>query len=235
MAIYDEIHEQHKKLQEMTLKEKISYILYYYKLHIFAAAAVVVVLYTFIHGYVTQKDYALNAALINSNVYDTSMTKLEPDFIAYSGIDTEQFDVLVDCGMNINYDSSDQMTYGYAQKITAMLNTGDIDVIIADEPVIRSYATIAAFKNLDEVLPDDLKKKIEGKFEYYYYTYEEDGRIPIGLCIEDSKVLQDGYNDGNVKGVYSDSIKPIFTIGTTSKNVENSIKFLEFFLSENNL
>ncbi len=235
MAMNQEIREQHKKMNDMSRKEKFSYILYYYKVHIIIAVVLIAVIISFIYSIVTRKDSVMNAALLNTNVYDSSMTHLKPDFIEYAGIDSSQFDVMIDTGMSINYDASDQMSFSYAQKITAMLSAGSLDVIVADAPVIDNYASISAFVNLEEVLPEDLQKKLEGKYEYYYYEYEEDGRIPIGLYIDDSVILKDGYNDGKQKGVYSDSVRPIFTISSTAVNTDHAIRFLEFLLSKNNL
>lgn len=238
MAISDEIHEQQKKLGDMTWKQKFSYIIYYYKFHILGAVFVISLVSMFIYSTVTRKDVALYCAMINSVPYDSELTTLRRDFSEYASIDLDKWDVVIDCSMNIDYEAQDQMTYGYVQKLLALLNTGDIDVFVADKPVVDNYGQIAAFLNIEEFLPDSLKQQIEGKFDYYYYTLTDDETgetttMPIGLHIYDSEILQECYSSDQFQGMYTEQMDPIFCITANAKNTENAVEFLRFLLSEN--
>lgn len=238
MAINDEIREQTKKLSDMTFRKKISYIIYYYKVHILVAIFIIILLTSLIHTIVSHKESLFSCVMINSLPYDSSFTTLKEDFSSYAGIDLDEYDVNIDCTMNMNYTETDQMTYGYAQKILALLNAGDVDVFIADQPVIDNYAQISAFADLEKALPDDLKQQLSGKFDYYYYEYtdedtNETSLIPIGLYIYDSNILKNCYDRDGVHGMYAEKTNPIFCITSTGKNSENAIRFLQYLVSEN--
>lgn len=238
MAIYDEIHEQHKKLGDMTLRQKISYIIYYYKYVILGTAVALLFIISLIRSIASQKDSALYCAMVNSLPYDSGFTTLTEDFSSFAGIDLDEYDVTIDCSMNMNYEQQDQMTYGYAQKIMALLNTGDIDVFIADKPVIDNYGQVSAFVDLTEILPEDLQQELEGTFDYYYYDFTDEdtgvvSTIPIGIYIYDSKLLQNCYDKDGVQGMYAEVTDPIFCITSTSHNQENAIQFLRFLISDN--
>ncbi len=238
MAISDEIREQRKKLSGMTSKQKISYIIYYYKFHFLGALFVLTILISLIHSIVTKKEISLYCAMINSLPYDSELTVLREDFSEYAGIDLNENEVVIDCTMNINYESQDQMTYGYVQKLMALLNTGDIDVFVADKPVVDNYGQIAAFKNLEEFLPDDLRQELEGQFDIYEYTFTDEdtgetATLPIGLYIYNSKILRECYESNGMQGMYTEEMNPIFCITANGKNPENAIKFLRYLISEN--
>ena len=99
MAISDEIREQRKKLSGMTSKQKISYIIYYYKFHFLGALFVLTILISLIHSIVTKKEISLYCAMINSLPYDSEFTVLREDFSEYAGIDLNENEVVIDCTM----------------------------------------------------------------------------------------------------------------------------------------
>jgi hypothetical protein len=223
MAINDEIREQQKKLKDMTFKKKFSYILYYYKYLILITMFVLVLLISTIHSIVTRKDTAFYCAMINSTVYNTKSDELMQAFSEDAKIDLTKEDVMIDCSMQINYEKAGQLDSGYAQKIIVLLNAGDIDVMIADEPVIRNYSSISAFKDLGSILSEDIIKQLDEKFDFYYEISEDGSKIPIGIIVTNSKIMKDG-------NFYSSNYEPILSITSNTKHPETVIKFINYLL-----
>jgi hypothetical protein len=223
MAINDEIREQQQKLKDMTFKKKLSYILYYYKYPILITTFVLVLLISTIYSIVTRKDTAFYCAMINSTVYNAKSDELMQDFSEDAKIDLTKENVVIDCSMQINYEKAGQLDSGYAQKILVLLNAGDIDVMIADEPVIRNYSSISAFKDLGSILSKDIMKQLEAKFDFYYDVAEDGSNVPIGIIVTNSKIIKDGT-------FYSSSYEPILSITSNTKHPETAIKFINYLL-----
>lgn len=233
MAIADEINVQKKKMKDMTRKERFSYIWYYYRIHIIIALAVLIFLSSTIYEVATRKESAFSCAMVNSNIFPMEDTMLPEDYAKFAGIDTDTYDLNIENGLTIDYEGTDQMSYSYSQKITAMISSKQLDSLTGDPTVIDKYSSIGSFANLDEILPDDLKEKLKGKFEYYYYTYEEDGKVPVGVIITDSAILKNAYQSEDVTGVYSPSKTVVYSIAINAPHKENAIRFLEYLISEN--
>ncbi|MDD3413219.1 MAG: hypothetical protein PHY47_04390 [Lachnospiraceae bacterium] len=223
MAINDEIREQQQKLKDMNFKKKISYILYYYKYPILITFFVFVLLISSIHSIVTRKDTVFYCVMINSTVYNAKSDELMKAFSEDAQIDLTKKDVMIDCSMQINYEEAGPQDSGYAQKILVLLNAGDIDVMIADEPVINNYSSISAFKDLGSILSEDIIKQLDEKFDFYYQIGEDGSKIPIGIIIANSKVMKDG-------NFYSSNYEPILSITSNTKHPETVIKFINYLL-----
>lgn len=223
MAINDEIREQQQKLKDMTFKKKFSYVLYYYKYPILISIFVLVLLISSIHSIMTRKDTAFYCAMINSTVYNANNDELMKAFSEDAHIDLNREDVMIDCSMQINYEAGGQLDSGYAQKILVLLNAGDIDVMIADEPVIKNYSSISAFKDLGSILSEDIIKQLDEKFDFYYGIGEGGSKIPIGIIVTNSKIMKDG-------NFYSSNYEPILSITSNTKHPETVIKFINYLL-----
>ncbi len=79
MSVVEEIREQQKKsLSTMSFKEKLAYFWDYYKVHALAAVILIIVTVSIIHQFVTNKDYAFYATVLNAGTIeyeDTTATK----------------------------------------------------------------------------------------------------------------------------------------------------------------
>lgn len=169
MSVVEEIREQQKKaLQGMTRKEKLSYFWDYYKVHTLVAVVVVFLAVLFIYQYVTNKDYGFYAAVINADLTDLPQTNpWGSEFEDYAGIDTEKYQAYIDTSFALSDTDSTQYSLSSTEKLLAMLQTGMVDVIVADTETFETYAQNQYFMNLAEALPEDVYARYE---DCLYYT-----------------------------------------------------------------
>ncbi len=169
MSVVEEIREQQKKaLKEMNAKEKLSYFWDYYKMHTIVAVAAVCLITLFIYQYVTNKDYGFYAAIINADItYIPETNPWGTEFEAYAGIDTEEYEAYIDTSIALSDSDSSQYSLSNTEKLLAMLQTGIVDVIVADTATFENYAQNECFMNLEAALPADVYAKYE---DCLYYT-----------------------------------------------------------------
>ena len=166
-SIYGEIREQHQKTKDMSLKGKWTYFWDYYKIPTFAAIAVVALIITIVRQYVTHKDYAFYAALINTEITYVQDNTWSEEFAEYAGIDTNQYEAYIDTSYELAPNDISQYTIAGTQKLLALIYSGTIDVIVADTATFEGYAGNEIFTDLTTLLPEDLLEKYK---DCLYYT-----------------------------------------------------------------
>lgn len=170
MSVHEEIREQQQKTKNMTLKGKLSYFWYYYKIHTIVAIFVIIFVVSFIRQYVTNKPYAFYAVLLNADnnpeTIDTSFL-WEDEFQTYAGIDPNSYQVNIDTSVTLSSDGGSQYDMANRQKMTAMMNIGDIHAILADTENFESYARLEFFYDLTSVFTAE---ELAPYADYLYYT-----------------------------------------------------------------
>lgn len=230
MPINDDIRAEKKKLKNMSMKEKLQYIWDYYRIPILVISLGMIMAIFIIKDVISNnRPTHLYACMLNSNYSYDNDTELINEYINYADIDTQAEQLILDFSMQIHLDDADQMSLAYQQKIMALFAADELDVLVGDEQIVKSYAEADGFANLEEFLPDDLKSELAEKgYSYYHYTSEDGGSVPIGLYMDSCKRLQE---DGTM-GTYPEDSRPIFTIAWNTPHPENSIEFLRFLISK---
>ena len=240
MPVIDEIREEQKKFKTMTPKEKAGYIWDYYKIHIIAGILLIVLASLFIKDIRKNSlPVHLNACIVNSNfTYDTD-TVLPTAYVNYADIDTDKENYYIDYSMHISPESFDQTGLAYQQKLMALFSSAELDILIADKPLIESFADVDAYANLDELLPEDLKQELEEKgYTYYIYPNEDTPEdadaiveniepAPLGIYMKNCTRM----NEDGEFGTYFPESEPIFAIAVNTTRPEQSIEFLRFLIS----
>lgn len=169
MPVIDDIREQQKKaMKEKDLKGRLAYFWYYYKVHVFVTIAVIALAVSFIYQYVTNKEYGFYATFINASVADYEIGRTWADeFMEYAQIDPEEYEVYMDTSVQTGGQAMSQYAMSSQEKMFAMLQVGEINLIAADTEVFESYSQNEFFCNLSEVLPADTLEKYK---DYLYYT-----------------------------------------------------------------
>ena len=87
-------------------------------------------------------------------------------FRAFIGLD-ENTKIDVDYSMSPTFDESAMNEYSYAElaKLTAMISSKGLDVMIGRPDVIDHYGEMDGFLNLEEALPPDLYEQVK---DYLY-------------------------------------------------------------------
>lgn len=166
MSVHEEIREQQQKTKDMSAKGKLEYFWYYYKVHAIVAVSVIALAIMFIYQYATNKDYGFYAAFINAN--DSANQETWGDeFAEYAGIDTDKYLSYIDTSILYSESNTSQYTIAAAEKLIAMLQTGIVDILVADTETFEGYAQNEFFADLTQVLPEDLLEKYQ---DCLYYT-----------------------------------------------------------------
>ena len=130
------------KMKDRPFKEKPSYFWEYYKVHVIVAIIAVIFVVAMIRSFVTSKDYAVFIAAVDS--FDaTGETKgvWAEELADIIGFDKDDYEVYIDSTVQFGGDSaSTQSDYVSAQKLTALLTSRSMDIMIADMTVFEQYA-----------------------------------------------------------------------------------------------
>lgn len=223
-SIHGEIREQQLKTKDMSLKGKLSYFWDYYKIHTLVILAVTAMIVMFIQQYRANKDYAFYAILINANTNFLEEEQWENEFSEYAGIDTEEYCAYLDTSFLYSTTSYNEYALSSMEKLIVLIQTGTVDVVVAETGTFESQAQNEYYANLETILP---KETLEKYKDYLYYTdaatfttvddtfYSEEEQpnpadftinhrdpasmeqpIPVGICLpEGNKLIETGCYD----------------------------------------
>ena len=171
MSVAKEIREEQKKaLSTMSTKQKLAYFWEYYKIHTFAAIFIIAIAVSLIKQYVTNKDYAFYAVLINAVTTDNNSGLDEiwtEEFLEYAQIDPDEYRVNIDTSVTLAESIDVEYTIANQQRLVAMMMTGEISAFVADTEAFETYAQSEFFYDLESLLSDEELKKYGA---YFYYT-----------------------------------------------------------------
>lgn len=127
MSINDEIREQQQKTKNMTVKGKLSYFWYYYKMHAIAASLVIVLIAGFVRSYAAHKEYGFYAVLINAASHDDKRERADTwaeEFLEFTGIDPDEYQICIDTSVIFSADAGSAYASANRQKTAAMMQAG---------------------------------------------------------------------------------------------------------------
>ena len=223
----ERLHEEAAKLKEMSFKDKFWYIWEYYKFPIIG-----VIIAVFLVGsigsamYNNRFDTALSCAVLNSR-YDSDALTVDQyfneGFRAFIGLD-ENTKIDVDYSMSPTFDESAMNEYSYAElaKLTAMISSKGLDVMIGRPDVIDHYGEMDGFLNLEEALPPDLYEQVK---DYLYpVTNAESGQESFcGLRLEDTSF-------GEKTCLILDN--PVLTVMSNSPHTDTAIQLIRYIFEQ---
>lgn len=190
MSLKERAEIEKEKLKKMSGRDRLWYIWEYYKFHI-AAAIVVIALLSVVGSSLYRQTFTtrLAIAIINDRSGETShLLDLENDL--KESLNCGKKDLIeINTGLYATYDDTVSQ-YGYATlaKISALVASKGLDVMIADQASIDHYGEIDAFDNLEELLPKDLYAKVE---PFIYQAVRSDGTaVPAAISLESTRFSQ---------------------------------------------
>lgn len=171
MPAMDEFKKQREAIKDKPLKEKLDYFWYYYKMHVFVAIFILILVVTTIRDVASQKDVAFYVAFLNSFDVDSLDTDYDAKFIdefaQLTDIDLEEYDVYLDTNMYFNVAEYDQASMAAMQKFLAMSSNAEIDVVVTDRDIFSSYADNGFFRDLNDYLTPEQLEKYSDHFYYF--------------------------------------------------------------------
>ena len=171
----EEGQKEKTKLQNMSWKDRAWYIWEYYKIHM----ALVGVLFLFLYlawtiAYNSTFTTRLSYVVINdSNAETAGLEALDQDFRTYMGYGKKD-KAGINSSLHINTaDITSELEYASMAKISALVASNDLDMIITDATTLRYYMGMDAFADLEQTLPADLWQQIK---EHVLYAEDAQGR-----------------------------------------------------------
>ncbi len=186
-TIKDTLREERNKIKNMSVKDKLWYIWEYYKIPIIIAVVSVILISSIGSAvYNNRFETALSCVILNSSPTgeaDSVDDYFNQGFRQYIDL-KEDAKIDVDYSMSPTFDESSMNEFTYAQlaKITAMISSKGLDVMIGKPDTIDHFGEMGGFVDLKELLPADVYDKV--KENLYFVTNQETGEeTACGLLI----------------------------------------------------
>ena len=192
MSVREEAEAEKQKLKNMSWKDRAWYVWEYYKFHILALILAAGALWT-VGTMIYRQTFTtrLSIAVINDRAGTTSSTAgLEAGLKEALGCGSKDL-IEFNEGLSASFseDSMSQYDYATLAKISALVASRSLDVVIGDQASIDHYASINAYQNLEEYLPPELYHKVK---DHIYRANDEQGSLqPFAISLEDTAFAQE--------------------------------------------
>lgn len=218
----DEIAKNKEMMKEKNKWERFKYFFYYHWKPIVLIIIAVCCIISFInHVIESSKESSIYVAIVNCNIMSEEQTDLVSGYALSRNIDTDTNPARLDVSLQMSETRNDNLDVANNQKLSAFLESGNIDVLLAPEWTMESCATQAYLANIETTLPSDLYEKLQDRL--IYYTYEDDGKVPIAIYVGDIP---------KVRKLYEDDVEPYFAMGNMTERKEAAVDFLNYLLED---
>lgn len=199
MPVMDEFKEEREALKNGTTKEKLTYFWDYYKWHVIGTLLAILFVASMIHNYVTKKDVALYAVILNSADQATS-EEYANQVAEHLAIDTKEYEVLFDTSMYVDFNKMDENTIASSQKIMVYITAAELDVMVTDTASLQHYSYNDTFYDLRDILSAEQLEKYE---PYFYYIDKKvmDDKEAAYEAMDDNFVPQYPADPSNPEGM----------------------------------
>lgn len=178
------------KFKEMTFRDKLWYIWEYYKFPIIGVILVIGFTASISSAiYSNRFGTALSCVILNGSYGGESQTAdqyFNEGFRQFAGLDPN-VKIDADYSMFLSFDDSAMNGFSYANlaKITAIISSQEMDVMIGPPDVIGHYTQMSGFLDMKAELPPDLYQEV--KEHIYTSTITQTGQeSPCGIYIGDT-------------------------------------------------
>lgn len=156
-----------EKLKAMTWKDRIWYIWAYYKVHMFLAVIAVFLIHVVITSlYSRTFETVMHCIIINSrSESEVNLSLLDEDFAQYLGLDKKQL-ITAESSYITYGDDATELSYATLAKISALVFSKDLDVIIGDQATIDHFASLNGYVDLESGLSPDLLALVQDRLCY---------------------------------------------------------------------
>ena len=184
-----EIREEQKAyLKGKGFKYKFDYFVEYYLKGLLIILVFVIIIISAAVSIIRNKDTACQVIFVNAmNAPD------EDEFAEYLGIDTDEYQVVLDTGYIISTSSADNTSYVNLQKLAANMAAKDVEVLLGDYDTIYGYAASDFYADLRNYFTDEELEALGDRVVYYDYM-DEDGNLtgesaPLFIDVTDAPKL----------------------------------------------
>lgn len=163
-GVRDEIREQQEKTKDMSLKGKLSYFWYYYKVHTLVAVVVIGFVVSLAYTMLTTKDFCFYGIMLNAN--QLSGSQLAEGFAGYAQLDTENYECFIDTDSTLSLTRTSEYDMATSQKLIALMQTKDLDAVVFDSQVFFNYSFNEMFTDLRTVFSEE---ELAAYHDFIYY------------------------------------------------------------------
>ncbi len=136
-------------------KQKIQYILDYYKLPIAVCLIFLYIIGYMVYGHFTRKDTLLYAGLVNVSAGEPLVSELSRGFLDFMDANPSRTELKLYTGLYLTEDPDDpNREYAYASriKILASIDSEQLDILLMNQKTFNLLSQNGYFYNLDELL-----------------------------------------------------------------------------------
>lgn len=248
MPVMDEFREEREAIKHGTFKQKYQYFKDYYRMPLLITVLALCFVGSLVYQFVTKKDSAFYAAMLNCSAYQENEWFTE-SYAEAADIDLNKYNIILDSAIYYRLNSYDEDTYIAAQKLSTYAGAGQINVMMGGGEEFAHFANSALFMDLRQALTPEQAKRYR---PYFYYVdgalmdgnldvqdgpadsafpdpRNPDGMkdpIPVALYVEDSEKLNKAFyfknaEDGIAVGIYANS-----------SHLDYSLSFIDFLFAE---
>lgn len=246
MPVMDEFREEREAIKHGTFKQKYQYFKDYYRMPLLITILAILFVGTLVYKFVTSKDYAFYAAMLNCVPYE-EYEWLNEEFADHAKIDLDRYRVVFDYNFFYTCNSSDENSVYTTQKLDAYTAARQLDVMLGTGDEFAHFADSMLFMDLRTVLTEEQLQKYE---PYLYYidvarVNQEDAEIsdpqdyanprkpkemedpvPVAIYVDSCKKLETACffrnaDNGIALGIYVNSL-----------HVDNAVALIEYLLSD---
>lgn len=145
--------------KKMTFREKVDYIITYYKFPIITALIAAAVLISTVVNRLNRKEPVLYTAFANVVIGETLHEQLTDEYLRYAGKTAKQ-GITVYEGLYISDDPATvdhQIAYASKLKLLGAVNTRQLDVVLMNKEAYDLFSSSGFLCNLDELMKTDPK------------------------------------------------------------------------------
>lgn len=226
-TLKDSMREERDKLKNMSVKDRLWYIWEYYKIPIIIAVVAVIFISSIGSAiYNNRFETALSCVIFNSSPAgetDSVDDYFNQGFRQHIDLN-EDAKIEVDYSMSPTFDESSMNEFTYAQlaKITAMISSKSLDVMIGNPETIDHFGEMGGFVDLKEILPADVYDKL--KEHLYFVTNQETGEnTACGLLIGNTDFC-------DKTGLIID--EPILTVMSNSTHTDTAVELIRYVFGQ---
>lgn len=192
MSVKEHTQTELEKLSHMSFKDKLWYIWEYYKFHILIIL-LIIGMFGMIGNILYRQTFTtkLSMAVINDSSGGTADTEAFKTRIRQE-LGYGKKDILeINEGLFASFDEESMSQYAYASlaKISALVASHSLDVMITDQEAIDHFSSLSAFADLRDFLPEDLYEKAE---PYLLYSVDESGqKVAAAVSLEGTSFMEE--------------------------------------------
>ena len=211
-----------EKLKAMSWKDRVWYIQAYYKVHIALVIAALLILQVVATSlYHSTFRTALYCMIINSQSQEEiNLAPIQEGFAQYLNLGKKD---LVNAESNfITYgDNANELSYATMAKVSALIFSKDLDIIIGDADTIRHFASLDGYIDLEKDLSPELLSLVQDRL--FYAVREEGSEYACAIDISSTSLSSD---------IHLGQDPPLLGIIINSTRRENADALIRYIFSQ---